>query len=212
MKIIYKSCKELTPTPDTTELDVANALRNLNEDLNKEIMWNRKFVAFNSEITVNNVSLKHLNHFLANLDNKSEIANFDLIELVNGNTITEHESRSISSNRPVIYYPKNIWIPKGFGRSFQRFIFRVDLLKNIISKLLETETLPWITSTEIMPIAYSQSTGLLRFISYWDENKVKGFDIPEKVQGEIIEFHRPYLKFYDFGEDLVKEYKSCRLV
>lgn len=211
--LILKRCSILTPNADATDEDISRGLNELYEDLDKEIIPQAKFIIFESPSmrdAWDKGKFHHLKNFLSCV-NGEEIPDFDLIQLDPVDMNLDHMI-PLQLIKPLVALPKDIWMQK-YNLSFQYTAIRCDLLKRVIKAILKTETLPYVTSTEIMPIAYSKSIGLMRYgvDINTDLNVHFGNELSDEIKNDIMSFHDSYMPITSLSWLLLREYTSCKL-
>jgi len=113
---------------------------------------------------------------------------------------------------PVVYYP-DIEINRKLRLSFQLMAFSQNLICSIISYLLSSELIPFLTPTTIMPVSYniakSLNSGVLIDFSPRSGTKSE-FTLSDDTLNTIKQIHKVALK--DRTSDLIQEYVSCTAI
>lgn len=206
------SAKFLTPGSEDefTEDDVSNGLNELDKFLSGLIVPDRTFVMFESSLTKDERKFEHFRNLLGMLDEQCDVPDFDIIQFrgMRSYDMQSDLKRNMAANSLTVYQP--VYGCAGFDLTFQFSAFSARLLRKVIKKILQTETLPYITSTEIIPLAYRFSKGLVPYWIDYDEEEIEGFTIPTSIREEIREFHRPLLG--GMSDYLIEEFASCNLL
>lgn len=208
----FYSASFLTPKTEEefSESDVSVGLNRLRNFLLGCIVPDRTFVMFESAITKDERKFDHVRNLLGMMDEKSDIPEFDIIQFrgIRSYDLDNNLRNNLLAQSMTVQLPE--YGLSDFDLSFQFSAFSVRLLRRIVDTMLRTETLPYVTSTQIIPLAYKYSRGLVQYWIDYDEEDLIGFDMPDTIKDDIREFHRPLLG--NQSDCLVKEYTSCVLL